>query len=68
MAFNKHKHSALNKYNILYSDRRKVYEHTKYTLYTTEHRYMYHDMSYTWVVQFSYRHWLLIGVVLQFMA
>jgi len=50
MSFYKHKYSTVNKYNILYSDRRKVYEHTKYTLYTTEHRYMYHGMSYTWVI------------------
>jgi len=68
MSVYKHKYSTVNKYNILYSDRRKVYEHTKYTLYTTEHRYMYHDMSYTWVIQFSYMYWLLIGVVLQFMT
>ena len=55
MSFCKHKYSALNKYNIRYSDRRKVYiQHTTYTLYTTEHRYMYHDMSYTWVIQYSY--------------
>ena len=38
MSFYKHKYSALNKYNIRYSDRRKVYiQHTTYTLYTTEH-------------------------------
>jgi len=40
MSYYKHKYSTVNKYNILYSDRTKVYEHTQYTLYTTEDMYV----------------------------